>query len=58
MFGDILEKRQTEKTPLNPQSPYAISKVFGHYITKNYRHSYGLYAVSGILFNHESPRKR
>ena len=55
MFGDILEKRQTEKTPLNPQSPYAISKVFGHYITKNYRHSYGLYAVSGILFNHESP---
>ena len=55
MFGDILEKKQTEKTPLNPKSPYAISKVFGHYITKNYRESYNLYAVSGILFNHESP---
>ena len=55
MFGDILEKRQSEKTPLNPQSPYAISKVFAHYITKNYRESYNMFAVSGILFNHESP---
>ena len=55
MFGRIVEKKQNEKTPLNPQSPYAISKVFGHYITDNYRTSYGLFAVSGILFNHESP---
>ena len=55
MFGKIAENKQSEKTPLNPQSPYAISKVFGHYITDNYRKSYNLYAVSGILFNHESP---
>ena len=55
MFGEVLENFQNEKTPLNPQSPYAISKVFGHYMTKNYRQSYGIYAVSGILFNHESP---
>jgi len=55
MFGDILEDRQDEKTPLNPKSPYAISKVFGHYITKNYREAYNIFAVSGILFNHESP---
>jgi len=55
MFGDILEDRQDEKTPLNPKSPYAISKVFGHYITQNYRESYNMFAVSGILFNHESP---
>ena len=55
MFGDILEDRQDEKTPLNPKSPYAISKVFGHYITQNYRESYNIFAVSGILFNHESP---
>ena len=55
MFGDILNKVQNEKTPLNPQSPYAISKVFAHYSTQNYRSSYNMFAVSGILFNHESP---
>ncbi len=55
MFGDVLEKKQKETTPLNPQSPYAISKVFSHYLTQNYRNSYNLYATSGILFNHESP---
>ncbi len=55
MFGDVLEKKQKEKTPLNPQSPYAISKVFSHYLTQNYRNSYGIFATSGILFNHESP---
>ena len=55
MFGDVLEKKQKETTPLNPQSPYAISKVFAHYLTKNYRSSYNIFAVSGILFNHESP---
>ena len=55
MFGDALEDRQDEKTPLTPKSPYAISKVFGHYITQNYRESYNIFAVSGILFNHESP---
>ncbi len=55
MFGKIIESKQNEKTPLNPQSPYAISKVFGHYITDNYRKSYNIFAVSGILFNHESP---
>jgi GDPmannose 4,6-dehydratase len=55
MFGDVLEKFQNEKTPFNPRSPYAVAKVFGHYITKNYREAYNLYTVSGILFNHESP---
>ena len=55
MFGDVLEDRQDEKTALNPKSPYAISKVFGHHITQNYRESYNIFAVSGILFNHESP---
>ena len=55
MFGDVLENFQNEKTPLNPQSPYAIAKVFGHYMTQNFRQSYGIFAVSGILFNHESP---
>ena len=55
MFGDVLEKKQNEKTPFNPQSPYAIAKVLGHYSTINYRESYNLFAVSGILFNHESP---
>ena len=55
MFGDVLEKNQKETTPLNPQSPYAISKVFSHYLTQNYRKSYNLYATLGILFNHESP---
>ena len=55
MFGDVLEKKQKETTPLNPQSPYAISKVFSHYLTQNYRNSYNMFASSGILFNHESP---
>ncbi len=55
MFGDVSIKKQNEKTTFNPQSPYAVSKVFGHFITQNYRKSYGLYAVSGMLFNHESP---
>ena len=55
MFGDVMDKTQNEKTPFNPQSPYAISKLFGHYITVNYRNSYNLFTVSGILFNHESP---
>ena len=55
MFGKVLEIHQNEYTPLNPQSPYAISKVFGHYIAQNYRNSYGMFVCSGILFNHESP---
>ncbi len=55
MFGDVSKKNQNELTPFNPQSPYAVSKVFGHYITQNYRKSYNMFAVSGILFNHESP---
>ena len=55
MFGKVAGRKQSENTPLNPQSPYAISKVFGHYITDNYRKSYKIFAVSGILFNHESP---
>jgi len=55
MFGDVLEKKQSETTPFNPRSPYAVSKLFGHFITKNYRESYNIFAVSGILFNHESP---
>jgi len=56
MFGSV-PPPQNEKTVFHPRSPYAVSKVFGHYITVNYRESYGLYAVSGILFNHESPRR-
>lgn len=55
MFGDVFETPQDEDTKFNPQSPYAISKVFAHYITKNYRDSYNIFACSGILFNHESP---
>ena len=55
MFGNINSKSQNEKTPFYPRSPYAISKVFGHHITKNYRESYKIFACSGILFNHESP---
>ena len=55
MYGNSNSKSQSEKTWFNPQSPYAISKLFGHYITRNYRISYNLFAVSGILFNHESP---
>ncbi|MBM3779698.1 MAG: GDP-mannose 4,6-dehydratase [Acidimicrobiia bacterium] len=57
MFGRVREVPQTESTPFYPRSPYGVSKVFGHYITVNYRESYGMFAVSGILFNHESPRR-
>src|SRR5438874_5380199 len=57
MFGKVLEVPQTEKTPFYPRSPYGVAKAYGHFITVNYRESYGLHAVSGILFNHESPRR-
>ena len=57
MFGHVRETPQTEKTPFYPRSPYGVAKAFGHYITVNYRESYQLFAVSGILFNHESPRR-
>jgi GDPmannose 4,6-dehydratase len=57
MFGRVRESPQNELTPFNPRSPYGISKVAGHYLTLNYRESYGMFASSGILFNHESPRR-
>ena len=57
MYGKVREIPQTEMTPFYPRSPYGVSKVFAHYITVNYRESYDLFAVSGILFNHESPRR-
>jgi GDPmannose 4,6-dehydratase len=57
MYGKARETPQNESTPFHPRSPYAVAKVYGHWITVNYRESYGLYAVSGILFNHESPRR-
>jgi GDPmannose 4,6-dehydratase len=57
MFGKVREVPQTEQTPFHPRSPYGVAKTYGHYITVNYRESYGLYAVSGMLFNHESPRR-
>lgn len=57
LFGNSLEKKQSEQTKFKPESPYATSKLFAYWITKNYRDSYGLYAVNGILFNHESPRR-
>jgi len=57
MFGKVRETPQTELTPFYPRSPYGVAKVYGHFITVNYRESFGLYAVSGILFNHESPRR-
>jgi len=57
MFGKVREVPQTELTPFYPRSPYGVSKVFAHYITVNYRESYNLFAVSGMLFNHESPRR-
>lgn len=57
MFGRVQETPQTEKTPFYPCSPYGVAKVFAYWITKNYRESYGLFAVNGILFNHESPRR-
>lgn len=57
MFGKVFEVPQTEDTPFYPRSPYGVSKVYGHWITINYRESYDIFAVSGILFNHESPRR-
>lgn len=57
MFGKVQETPQTEKTPFYPRSPYGVAKVYGHWITVNYRESYNLFACSGILFNHESPRR-
>jgi GDPmannose 4,6-dehydratase len=57
MFGAVHETPQRETTPFHPRSPYAVSKTFGHYLTVNYRESYGLFTCSGILFNHESPRR-
>jgi GDPmannose 4,6-dehydratase len=57
MFGKVLEVPQTELTPFYPRSPYGVAKVYGHFITVNYRESYGLRATSGLLFNHESPRR-
>jgi GDPmannose 4,6-dehydratase len=57
MFGKVRETPQTERTPFHPRSPYGAAKVFGHYITLNYRESYNLFACSGICFNHESPRR-
>ncbi len=57
MFGKVREVPQNENTPFYPRSPYGVAKVYGHWITVNYRESYGLFAVSGILFNHESPRR-
>lgn len=57
MFGEVQETPQTETTPFHPRSPYGVAKVYGHWITINYRESYDLFAVSGILFNHESPKR-
>ena len=57
MFGRVREVPQTEETPFHPRSPYGVAKTYGHFLTVNYRESYGLFAVSGILFNHESPRR-
>jgi GDPmannose 4,6-dehydratase len=57
MFGKVMEVPQRESTPFYPRSPYGVAKVYGHWITLNYRESFGLYAASGILFNHESPRR-
>lgn len=57
MFGKVRETPQNEKTPFYPRSPYGVAKVYGHFITVNYRESYDMFAVSGILFNHESPRR-
>jgi GDPmannose 4,6-dehydratase len=57
MFGKVQETPQTEKTPFYPRSPYAVAKLYGHWITINYRESFGMYACCGILFNHESPRR-
>jgi GDPmannose 4,6-dehydratase len=57
MFGKVQQVPQTEETPFYPRSPYGVAKVYGHWITVNYRESYDMFAVSGILFNHESPRR-
>jgi len=57
MFGKVIETPQTEKTPFYPRSPYGVAKAYGHFITINYRESYGMFNCSGILFNHESPRR-
>lgn len=57
LYGKVLEKKQSETTPFNPVSPYAVSKLYAYYIVKNYREAYNLYAVNGVLFNHESPRR-
>lgn len=57
MFGKVVEVPQTERTPFYPRSPYGVAKVYGHWITVNYRESYNMFACSGILFNHESPRR-
>jgi GDPmannose 4,6-dehydratase len=57
MFGKVREVPQSENTPFHPRSPYAVAKTYGHHITVNYRESYGLFTASGILFNHESPRR-
>src|SRR5437667_1253221 len=57
MFGKVRETPQKETTPFHPRSPYGVAKVYGHYLTVNYRESYGMFACSGILFNHESPRR-
>jgi GDPmannose 4,6-dehydratase len=57
MFGKVRETPQTELTPFHPRSPYGVAKTYGHHITVNYRESYGIFACSGILFNHESPRR-
>jgi GDPmannose 4,6-dehydratase len=57
MFGQARESPQTERTPFHPRSPYGVGKAYGHFLTQNYRESYGMFACSGILFNHESPRR-
>ncbi|MFI6499315.1 GDP-mannose 4,6-dehydratase [Nonomuraea typhae] len=57
MFGQVTETPQTERTGFHPRSPYGVAKAYGHFLTQNYRESYGMFAVSGILFNHESPRR-
>lgn len=57
MFGKVRESPQNERTPFHPRSPYGVAKTYGHFLTQNYRESYGMYAVSGILFNHESARR-
>jgi GDPmannose 4,6-dehydratase len=57
MFGKVRESPQNEQTSFHPRSPYGVAKAYGHHLTQNYRESYGMFAVSGILFNHESPRR-